>query len=186
MGLVRVGRWYVAALGVAIVSLGAFFLASSGNHSASRPPTARQLAALESDALRRLDFPSAFVPLRRGCLAKRCYLVSAPAAQVAARMPGLLRSAGFASAGELRVAEPVAMLRQAHWSTNSRDPLVIACKTTSVPGKGPMTQCQDAGRIGQTLVNVLVMPFQPCSSQSCADPRRAEVLAFAVAYPTTG
>lgn len=185
-GLVRVGRGYVAALGLAIVALAAVLIAWSGNRRATRPPSARQRSAMEARALQRLSLPARFVPLTRGCLARRCYVVGAPSAQVAAEMPGLLRSAGFERPGPLRAAEPVGLLRKARWSTASRDPLVIACKTLFAPGKGPMMRCQDAGRIGETLVNVLVVPYQSCRTLACADPRRAEVLAWAVAYPTTG
>jgi hypothetical protein len=185
MGLVRIGRWYIAALGLAIVALGAFLLAWSGQAKPTRAPTARELARLETGALRRFRLPGRFVPLTRGCLARRCYFVAMPSAQVAAEMPALLRARGFERPGRLRLAEPVALLRQSHWSTASRDPLVIACKTTYVPGKGRLTRCQDAGRTGETLLNVLIVPFQPCRSQACADPHASEVLTSAVADPTT-
>ena len=176
-------RRYVVLLGLAVVALVVSLAVSAGG--GSKPPTDRQLLAMELDALRRLRFPAEFVPTVNGCPRGRCYLVGRPADQVVADIPGLLRKSGIQPPGALRVAEPIALLKQGHWSTASRDPYVIACKTTSSPGQTPLTECQDAGRVGDlTLVNVLTAPYEACHRATCQDPRRTLVIAWSAAFPT--
>lgn len=178
----RIGRPYIAVLCLAVVALAVYLVVPKG---ATKSPPARseaQLHSLELAALGQLRLPRQFVPLRKGCTVERCYVIDRPATEVAAMMPGLLRADGFEPLGRLKAAEPVAMLRLAHWSTASSDPLVVACRRVSVSG-APLTMCQDAGRVGQTLVNVLASPYQPCHKPSCTDARRTEVQAWSTAFP---
>jgi hypothetical protein len=142
------------------------------------------MRALETAALKRLKFPSGWARMERGCSPGQCYVVDRPSSTVVAEMPALLRASGIQPPGSFRVAEPVAMLRASHWSTASRDPLVIACRTIQTRGSAGLMVCQDAGRFGPTLVNVLVGPYQPCQKVSCSQPGRTEVHAWSVAYPT--
>jgi len=171
------------ALCLALVAVAAYAVVPRGNGSSQ--PSQRQILAMQSAALQRLRFPSDFVRLARGCSTDRCYLVAAPASSVAAIMPGLLRTAGIQPPGALRAAEPIAQLRFSHWSTASRDPFVIACKTAYTPTHTALAICQDAGRVGQTLINVLVGPYQPCHTQACSDPSKTEVLAWSAALPNS-
>jgi hypothetical protein len=138
---------------------------------------------METAALARLKFPQDFVRRANGCTTARCYVVAAPSQRVVSMMPGLLRSYGLQPPGSLRFAEPIAALKAGHWSTSSRDPLVIACKTSYSSSHAALTSCQDAGRVGDTLVNVLVRPYEPCNKESCAQPTKAEVLAWSAALP---
>jgi len=173
----------VVALCATLVGLAAFVVAPKGGGSVNQRASERQILAMESAALQRLRFPADFVRIERGCSTARCYLVAGSASRVAATMPGLLRAAGVQPPGGLRTAEPVSLLRRAHWSTASRDPLVIACKTIYTRAERPLTACQDAGRVGQTLINVLIRPYQPCHSRTCSDPSKTEILAWSVAFP---
>lgn len=184
MGLVRVGRPYVVALPLVLAVLAALLLTGVVHRNAPGPLTERQILAMETAALKRVKFPQNFVRVERGCTVARCYLVAAPSSQVAAGMPGLLRSSGVQSPGSLRSAEPVAALKAGHWSTDSRDPYVIACKTSFTSTNTPLTRCQDAARVGETLINVLVRPYEPCNKPSCAQTGKAEVLAWSVALPS--
>ena len=186
MGLVALQRRYLVALGLVVVGLLAFLVSwsRSGGSNAARHVTERQMHVLETAALNRLKFPGGWVRIKRGCPAGRCYLVAAPSSTVVAQMPGLLRASAIEPPGSFRAAEPVSLLKASHWSTNSRDPLVIACKTISTRGVGGLAVCQDAGRFGPTLVNVLVGPYQPCHKITCSDPGRTKVYAWSAAYPT--
>lgn len=139
---------------------------------------------MQSSALARLHLPAAYVRTKTRCAASRCYVVASPSSRVAALMPGLLRSAGFQSPGRLKVAEPTALLRLTHWSIGSSDPYVVACKTVDTTAKAKLGVCQDAGRVGSTLVNVLVEPYQSCREPRCTEPGRTEVLTWSVANPT--
>jgi hypothetical protein len=168
---------------MAVVALVVGVAIPKGSHSVIQPLSGRQILAMETAALRHLSFPQAFVRLDRGCSSRRCYLVASPSTSVAGTVPRLLRSSGIKPPGALRAAEPVSMLRAAHWSTDSSDPLVIACKTTSSSTHSPLIECQDAGRIGQTLINVLIRPYEPCGNQTCLEPGKTEVLAWSVALP---
>lgn len=153
-------------------------------HNAARPQlSASQLHAMEVAALQRVRLPESFKRISKGCHIGRCYLANAPASEVEAMMPGLLRSAGFQPPGGLLAAEPIAKLRAEHWSTASRDPLVMACKRISTRGTSPLETCQDAGRIGSTLLNVLVRPVMACLKGSCVDLRKAQVITWAAALP---
>lgn len=183
-GRMRLGRLYVAALCLALVGLVAYTAVPKHATGHPRPASGPQMRAMESAALERLHFPASFVRLSRGCPVGRCYLVRTPATRIVAIMPGLLRSAGLQRAGALRAAEPVAALRQTHWSTAFPDPLVIACKTVYTSARQPLGMCQDAGRFGATLVNVLVTPYAPCHQRSCVKPGMTEVIAWSVAFPT--
>jgi hypothetical protein len=98
-------------------------------------------------------------------------------------MPGLLRADGIQAPGQLRAAEPVAALKLAHWSIASHDPLVIACKTAHSSSGDPLNVCQDAGRVGTTLINILVTPYRACRNHSCVEPRTTEVVAWSMALP---
>ena len=111
---------------------------------------------------------------------------AAIASRVASMMPGLLRSSGIQAPGALRAAEPVSALRAGHWATGFRDPMVIACRTSYTSAKALLTSCQDAGRVGKTLINVLVRPYASCAKQTCVQPGKAEVLAWATALPGMG
>src|SRR5207248_4432582 len=97
-------------------------------------------------------------------------------------VPGLLRSAGVQPPGRLAQAEPVAQLRRAHWSTTTRDPLVVACKPTHIAGT-TLTQCQDAGRVGPTLINVLITPYHRCQDHTCAELNKTYVYAWSMEFP---
>lgn len=138
---------------------------------------------MEAAALSRLSLPRSYVRVEHGCAATRCYVVPLPAARVAAALPGLMRAAGIQAPGQLKSAEPIAQLRSAHWIVGSRDPLVLACKTVGTKAGWRQPVCQDAGRVGPTLVNVLVEPYQACHRPSCTDLGRSEVLTWAVAFP---
>ena len=175
----------MAALCLILVGLAAYVVAPKGGRGASQHASARQLLAMQSAALGRLRFPGDFVPIDRGCVGGRCYFVAAPAGRVAAIVSGLLRSVGVQPPGRLKAAEPVSLLRLAHWSTTSADPLVVACRTGYTPARMPLSECQDGGRVGQTLVNILIRPYQPCHNRSCSDPTRTEVFAWAIALPST-
>lgn len=173
------GRRFVVVLCVAVLALVAYVAVPK--HTSGHPQvSARQLHAMELAALQRLRLPQSFKAVGKGCHTGRCYLVDAPAAEVEAMMPGLLRSAGFQAPGRLLAAEPLAALRADHWSTASRDPLVMACKRVST---SPVETCQDAGRIGSTLVNVLVRPAVACKKGSCVALRKAEVITWSAAVP---
>jgi hypothetical protein len=177
----RVGRLYLVALGLAIVGLAAYAAVPKSKPPA--PVSDAQARTMALRALHRLRLPSEFVRVAKGCSAGHCYLVAGSSTQVAARMPGLLRAAGLQRPGELRAAEPIAMLKAAHWSTASHDPLVIACKTVYTSSRQPLRICQDAGRIGPTLINVLVTPYRTCRHHTCVKPRLTEVVAWAVTLP---
>lgn len=170
------------ALLVTVAAAVALLALRNGN-SANRPSSPRQTQAMEAAALARLALPKGYVRLSHGCAASRCYVVGQPATRVAAALPGLMRGAGIKPPGQLRSAEPIAQLRSAHWVTGSNDPLVIACKTVAAKSGWHEPVCQDAGRVGPTLVNVLVEPYQPCHRPSCTQLGRSEVLAWAVAFP---
>jgi hypothetical protein len=157
---------------------------SSGSKSAQRQATDRQLRSMEAAALKRLKVPSSWVPIQHGCPGGHCYLVAAPSSRVVAQVPGVLRASGIQPPGSLRAAEPVALLRASHWSTASTDPLVVACKTIHAGSANGLAVCQDAGRVGPTLINVLVGPYQPCHRVTCSDPGKTKVYAWSVAYPT--
>ena len=180
----RFGRPHAVALSIALVGIAAYLAVPKGHTKVAPQISERQLRAMELAAVHRLNLPRAFVRLEKDCMTGRCYLVSTPSTHVAAIMPGLLRAAGFQPVGRLISAEPVAMLKQDHWSTGSRDPLVIACRTEYASSGQPLGVCQDAGRVGPTLINVLVTPYHPCQKQTCADPRRTEVLVWSAAFPT--
>jgi hypothetical protein len=186
MGLVGVRRPYVVALCLAIAAVGAGFASGMGHSKAKRAPAERQLRAMEAAALTRLKFPQDFVRRTHACTTARCYVVAASSQRIASMMPGLLRSYGFQAAGSLRFAEPIAALKAGHWSTSSRDPLVIACKTSHSSSHAALISCQDAGRFGDTLVNVLVRPYEPCNKESCAQSTKTEVLAWSAALPGYG
>jgi hypothetical protein len=176
-----VGRRYLAVLGVAILAFIAY--AAIPKHRGERSQvSSSRLHAMELGALQRLRLrlPESFKPVSKGCPIGRCYLASMPAPEVEAMMPGLLRSAGFQPPGRLLTAEPIAKLRADHWSTASRDPLVMACKRTST---SILETCQDAGRTGSTLVNVLVRPAVACQHRTCVDVRKAEVITWSAALP---
>ncbi len=180
-----VRRSYLVALGAAILAIAAYVAIPS--QSAPSPPhlTSGQEHAMEAAALRRLGLPSSFKPISRGCSIGHCYLVKAPASAMEALMPHLMRSAGMQPLGRLRSAEPLAQLKAAHWSTASSDPLVIACKRISASPSDAPSACQDAARIGPTLVNALIRPSVVCRKQACVDQGLTEVVTWAVAYPTT-
>lgn len=177
------GRGFLAALCLALVALVAFVAVSNGGRQLNQQASERQMAAMQSAAMKRLDFPGDFVRIDRGCSVSDCYLVASPASRVAAIVPRLLRAAGVQPPGRLLAAEPVSMLRLDHWSTTSSDPLVIGCKTTYTSADRPVSKCQDAGRVGQTLINVLIAPDQPCHDNTCSNPAKTEVFAWAVAFP---
>jgi hypothetical protein len=180
----RIGRLYLVALGLAIVGLAAYAIVPKAKPSG--PVTEAQMRAMEHAALQRLRLPSDFVRVKKGCSSDRCYLVSSPSTQVVAAMPSLLRADGIQRPGPLRAAEPIAGLKLRHWSTASRDPLVIACTTTHSASGEPLGVCQDAGRVGSALLNVLVTPYRACSTHACVESRVTEVLAWAVALPSNG
>lgn len=176
-------QWrYLVALGVAILALAAYLAVPKGS---TAPPqvSQRQIHAMEGAALQRLRLPHDFTRSNKGCTAGLCYVTSARAGEVEALMPQLLRSAGMQPPGSFRAAEPVAQLKAAHWSTASRDPLVIACKRVSASPSDPLEMCQDAGRVGPTLVNVLIRPEIACRKRECVDLRRTQVIAWAAALP---
>lgn len=180
---VLVGRAYLAALCAAIVAVVVYVAVPK--HAAKQPQlSSSQLHAMEVAALQRLRLPHSFKRIDKPCPVGRCYLADARATQVEAMMPRLLRSAGFEPPGRLLAAEPLAKLRADHWSTDSRDPLVMACKRTSTSGTTALTTCQDAGRIGSTLVNVLVRPVTACHKSTCVDLGKAEVITWSAALPT--
>jgi hypothetical protein len=185
MDLVRVGRSYLAVLGVAVVALAAALIADVGGSASNKPLTAHQMMALELGALQRVKFPSSFVSTRQGCMTGRCYVVAAPSSRLATLMPGIMRAHRVQPPGALRSAEPITALRKAHWSTASADPYVVACKTGYTPSHAAMTSCQDGYRVGQTLVNVLVSPYQPCANHACSDPSKSLVSEWSVTLPTT-
>lgn len=161
----------------------AAYLAVPKGKTAQPHVSQRQIQAMERAALRRLHLPRDFKRLAKGCEVGLCYQTSAPTGEVEALMPQLLRSAGMQPPGRLRAAEPVALLAAAHWATASRDPLVIACKPVSASPSDPLKMCQDAGRIGPTLVNVLVRPEIACEKRKCVNLRKTDVVAWAVALP---
>lgn len=176
---VLVGRRYLVVLCVAILGLVTY--AAIPKHRAARSQvSSSRLHAMEAAALQRLRVPQSFKPMTKGCPIGRCYLAKVPAAKVEAMMPGLLRSAGFQPPGRLLAAEPIAKLKADHWSTASRDPLVIACKRLSTSS---LQTCQDAGRVGPTLLNVLIRPAVTCQKGTCVDLRRAEVITWSAALP---
>ena len=177
-------RRFLTVGGLALLALVASIAFLGMGSSAPKPATARQIRGLETAALQRLKFPSDFVRTEKGCLDGTCYLVGAPSTQVAGEVPGLLRGLGMKPPGSFRAAEPVALLKAAHWTTTSSDPLVVACKAIPAHGTGALVVCQDGGRFGSTLVNVLVGPYQPCHKVTCSDPRKTLVHAWSVAYPT--
>lgn len=176
-------RRYVVALGVAILAIAAYVAVPKGT---PRPPqvSPRQIRAMEQAALQRLRLPHDFKRVDRGCPVGRCYLTSTPAAEVVTLMPELMRSGGIQPLGRLRAAEPVAQLRAAHWSTASRDPLVIACKHLSTSPPGMLETCQDAGRVGPTVINVLVRPDVACHNRVCVNLRKTDVVTWSVALPS--
>jgi hypothetical protein len=179
---VLVGRRYAVALCVAILAFVAYVAVPK--HSAGRAQlSTSQLHAMEVAALQRLRLPQSFKRLDKGCRIGRCYVANAPATEVEAMMPGLLRSAGFQPPGKLLAAEPIALLRADHWSTTSRDPLVMACKRISSSGTSPAETCQDAGRIGSTLLNVLVRPAVACPKGTCVELPKAQVTVWSAALP---
>lgn len=147
--------------------------------------TAHQAQALQTAALDGLALPHSYVRLKH-CAAARCYVVGGPATRVAAALPALMRAARIQPPGQLKSAEPLAQLRSAHWVMSSNDPLVLACKNVSVTSGWHEPVCQYAGRVGPTLVNVLVEPYQSCHRPSCTELGRSEVLTWAVAYPKRG
>jgi hypothetical protein len=180
---VLVGRRYAVALCVAILAFVAYLAVPK--HNAGRPQlSSSQLHAMEVAALQRLRLPQSFKRIGKGCHFGRCYLANAPASEVEAMMPGLLRSAGFQPPGGLIAAEPLAQLRADHWSTASRDPLVMACKR-STSRTSPLETCQDAGRIGSTLLNVLVRPAMACQKGTCVELPKAQVITWSAALPGT-
>lgn len=179
-------RSYAVALGLVIIAAVVALATSSHSSSKSKALTKQQIAALEASTLQRVKFPSDFVRVERGCSRGRCYIVNTSPSHVVATVPALLRSAGFQPVGSLRAAEPIALLKKAHWTTTNADPLTIACRTQYTVNHTPETECQDAGRIGQTLVNVLVGPYHLCDSRSCAgQPSKTGVLAWAVTIPNS-
>jgi hypothetical protein len=184
MDLVIVQRRFLMAAGLALLALVASIAFLGRGSSAPKRVTAAQIRSLEVAALQRLKFPSEFVRTTRGCPRGSCFLVDAPSTQVAAEVPALLRASGMKPPGSFRAAEPVALLKAAHWTTTSPDPLVVACKAIPVRGTGALVACQDGGRFGPTLVNVLVGPYQRCQKGTCSGPRKTEVQAWSVAYPT--
>jgi hypothetical protein len=184
MGLVIAQRRFLIVGGLALVALAASIASLGRGSSAPKQVTAGQIRALEAAALQQLKFPSDFVRTERGCSSGRCYLVAAPSTQVAGEVPGMLRASGLKPPGSFRAAEPVAQLKAARWTTTSPDPLVVACKAIPTQGTAALVVCQDGGRFGPTLVNVLVGPYQPCHNVTCSDPRKTEVHAWSVAYPT--
>jgi hypothetical protein len=184
MSLVNVQSRYLVVLGVAVLGLVGTMMLWTRSSNAPPQITAGQERAMEARALDRLKFPSGWARTRQGCLTGRCYLVAAPSSSVAAMMPALLRLWGVKPPGSLRAAEPVALLKADHWSTDSHDPLVIACKAIHGRATGELAVCQDAGRVGPTLVNVLIGPYQSCHNVTCSDPAKTEVAAWSVAYPT--
>jgi hypothetical protein len=168
------------------VLAGAGLLVLHSGSSRKALPSPQQTRAMEASALRRLTFPRDFVRLAKGCPTAACYVVGRPAARVATLLPGMMRAAGIQAPGRLKFAEPLAQLRSAHWVTSSSDPLVLACKTVSTQSGWHEPVCQDAGRVGSTLVNVLVEPYQPCHQPSCTQLGRSEILTWAVALPESG
>jgi hypothetical protein len=174
------------ALCVAILAIVAY--AAVPKHKAARQPaspSSSQLHAIEVAALNRLRFPSSFTRLAKPCPIGRCYIANAPVAEVEAMMPRLLRAAGFKPPGSLLAAEPIAKLRADGWTTQSHDALVMACKRVSTSTTSPVETCQDAGRVGPTLVNVLVRPAVPCHKGACLALGKAEVIAWSAALPGT-
>jgi hypothetical protein len=172
------------ALCVAILAIVAY--AAVPNHKAARQqasPSASQLHAMEVAALNRLRFPNTFSRLSKPCPIGRCYIANAPVAEVEAMMPHLLRAAGFRPPARLLAAEPIAKLKADGWTTQSPDPLVMACKRVSTSATSPVETCQDAGRVGPTLVNVLVRPAAPCHKGACLALGKAEVIAWSAALP---
>jgi hypothetical protein len=177
------GRRYAVALCVAILAFVAYLAVPK--HNAGHPQlSSSQLHSMEVAALQRLRLPKSFIRIGKGCHIGRCYLANASAPEVEAMMPGLLRSAGFRPPGKLLAAEPIARLRAEHWSTASRDPLIMACKRVATSGTSPLETCQDAGRIGSTLLNVLVRPVTACQKSSCVDLRKAQVITWSAALPS--
>lgn len=180
----RVGRVYLVMLGLAVLGLAAYALVPKSKPAG--PVTEAQMRAMSRAAIQRLNLPGEFVRVRKGCSSDRCYLVSRPSTEIAAAMPTLLRADGFARPGRLRNAEPIAALKLSHWSTASRDPMVIACKTAHSSSGVPLSVCQDAGRVGSTLINLLVTPYRTCQHHSCIEPRVTEVVVWAVPLPSSG
>jgi hypothetical protein len=180
--LVGVQRRYLAALGVAILAIAASLAIPKGN--GSQPQVSQQqLRGMERAALQRLRPPRDFTRIDKGCTVDQCYLTSDSTGQVQALVPQFLRSSGLQPLGRLRAAEPVAQLEASHWSIAPGDSLVIACKRVSASASDPLETCQDAGRIGPTLVNVLVRPVVACQKRTCVNLRKTEVLAWSVALP---
>ena len=132
MDLVHLKRWYLVALGVALVALAAARVAGVGS-SSGKPLSAGQMRALEIAALERLKFPSTFVRTDSGCMTGRCYVVAAPASQVTSLVPGIMRAHGMQPPGSLRSAEPVAALRLAGARQEQRD---LRCREAEMrPGR---------------------------------------------------
>jgi hypothetical protein len=175
---------YLVVLGLAVLGLAAYAVVPKAKPPG--PVTEAQVRAMAQAAIQRLHFPNDFVRVRKGCSSDRCYLVSKPSNQVAAAMPGLLRADGFGGPGQLRAAEPIAALKLSHWSTASRDPLVIACKIVHSASGDALSVCQDAGRVGSTLINVLVTPYRTCRNHACVEPRVTEVVAWVAPLPSNG
>lgn len=177
-----IGRPYLVAVGVAILAIAAYLAIPKGKPAQPRA-SETQIRAMEAAALQRLRLPHEFKRLGNGCPVGLCYAISAPSGEVEALMPRLLRAAGLQPLGPLRAAEPVAQLEASHWSTASRDPLVLACKSISASPTSPLQTCQDAARVGPTLVNVLLRPYIACRKSVCVNLRKTEVVAWAVALP---
>jgi hypothetical protein len=184
MGLVIVQRRFLMVGGLALVALVASIAFLGKGSSPPNQVTAGQIRSLEAAALKRLKFPSSFVRTGQGCSSGSCYVVAAPSTQVAGEVPALLRASGMKPPGSFRAAEPVALLKAAHWTATSSDPLIVACKAIPLSRTSALVACQDGARFGPTLVNVLVAPYQPCHNVTCSDPRKTEVHAWSVAYPT--
>jgi hypothetical protein len=179
---VLVGRRYVVALCVAILAIVAY--AAVPRHKTAQPQASSgHLHAMEVAALNRLRLPHNFTRLTKGCAIGRCYLANAPVAAVQTMMPTLLRTAGFKPPGSLLAAEPISKLKADGWTTHSSDPLVMACKHISTSSISPIEKCQDAGRVGPTLVNVLVRSAKPCHKGACLALTKAEVITWSAALP---
>jgi hypothetical protein len=178
---VRVRPQYVIAAIVATLAIAVTYAAVQTGNTRPKQASARQIRAMEQAALRRLKLPAGFKRIVSGCKIGQCYLTSASASEVETLIPRLMGAAGMRPVGSLRAAEPVAALRASHWSTTSRDPLVIACRPLFLPAGGHIETCQDAARIGSTLINALTRPYFACQRRVCA--RRTELVTWAVTFP---
>lgn len=176
-------RPYAAALGLAVIAA-IVGLAISSSSKSTKPLTDKQIAALEAAAIQRVKLPASFVRVRHGCAQARCYTVDAPPSDVVPAVPRLLRSAGFQPLGSLSATEPVGLLEHTGWRASS-DPMVVACRTIRAPNHTSVSECQEAGRVGQTLLNVLIEPEVSCNAHACAQKLRTRILAWAVTVPSS-